>query len=265
MSQLALRCNHTIDIMTSTCNLKNISMCCIPEFSSYVDFLKCSCVTWNSINFSEFLGYVICPSMFFGGIMSIYVIGRYYNEYIQWICSYWKYWWMNAVKHCCVSWSQIFQIRLATVSALTIRKKNSNGCAFSPKHWKIKIAPAFLCNAGCGRWMFCRGWLSELWADWQRCCSWEPGGLDENIGRCQRACECGVCLTCLDWTNSLVQQNDVADLSVIQSGNQMGCRSWIRNQLDMNNGKNKLFELIHDFSARPSPMGLRRPRWNWVS
>ena len=44
-------------------------------------FLKFSYVICNSVSFSKFLGYVICPSMFFWGIMSTYVVSRYYKLY----------------------------------------------------------------------------------------------------------------------------------------------------------------------------------------
>ena len=53
-----------------------VSLFIVPEISKYVDFLMFSYVIWNSISFSEFLGYVICPSMFFRGITSIYILGR---------------------------------------------------------------------------------------------------------------------------------------------------------------------------------------------
>ena len=47
--------------------------------------LEFSYFIWNSTSFWKFLGYVICPSMFFCSIMSSYVIGRYYNEKVLWV------------------------------------------------------------------------------------------------------------------------------------------------------------------------------------
>ena len=55
-----------------------MSLLILLNFSIMFELLEFSYVIWNTITFSKFLGYVICPSMVFGGTISIYVIGRYY-------------------------------------------------------------------------------------------------------------------------------------------------------------------------------------------
>lgn len=229
MPQMALRSNHAINIMTSTCNVKK-----------YIYVLYIHDARRNSLPKTH-----ICRATCRLHGLLREVVGPYTPS-------------SNPSA-------------TTTVSALSVGKFQMV-VPFPPKQWKIKIAPASLCNAGCASWNCCRGWLSELWADWQRCCSWELGGLEQLWWWKYWTMLVCVWVWCVFDMFGLDQffgptkwcGRSISDRKW-QPTNQMGCRSWIRSQLDMKNGKNKLFELIHDFSARPSPMGLRRPRWNWVS